>query len=40
VSTGRSAEDTEASMREAIEQHIEALGADGQPVPQPSARAA
>lgn len=36
VSTGRTLEETEANMLEAIEFHIDGLKADGEPVPAPS----
>lgn len=35
VSTGRTREDIEANMREAIEFHIEGLQLEGYPVPEP-----
>ena len=37
VATGSSPEETVASMRIAIEMHVEGLREDGQPIPQPSA---
>ena len=40
VSTGRTREDVERNMREAIEFHVEGLREDGQPVPKPSTSAA
>ena len=40
VSTGRTREDVERSMREAIEFHLEGLREDGQTVPKPSSSAA
>jgi predicted RNase H-like HicB family nuclease len=38
VATGATIEETEKSIREAIEFHVEGLRADGQPVPEPSSR--
>ena len=38
VSAGDTAEETEASMREAIESHIELMREDGMPVPLPQTR--
>ncbi|HYD51231.1 MAG TPA: type II toxin-antitoxin system HicB family antitoxin [Gemmatimonadaceae bacterium] len=40
VSTGRSREDVERSMRDAIELHLDGLREDGQPIPKPSTSAA
>ena len=40
VSTGRTREDVEQRMREAIEFHLEGLRAEGQPIPPPSTTAA
>ena len=37
VATGRSREETEREMREAISFHLEGLKAEGEPVPQPQA---
>jgi predicted RNase H-like HicB family nuclease len=37
VSTGRTPEETEQNMREAIEFHLEGLQLEGQPIPQPLA---
>ena len=39
VSTGRTREEVEQSIREAIEFHLEGLRADGQPLPKPSSSA-
>lgn len=36
VSTGRTRQEVEANMREAIEFHIEGLRLEGSPVPEPS----
>jgi predicted RNase H-like HicB family nuclease len=38
VATGATIEDTERSIREAIEFHVEGLRADGLPIPEPSSR--
>ena len=38
VATGATIEETERSIREAIELHVEGLRADGLPVPEPSSR--
>ena len=38
VATGATVEETERSIREAIEFHVEGLRADGLPVPEPSSR--
>lgn len=38
VATGATIEETERSIREAIEFHVEGLRADGLPVPEPSSR--
>ncbi len=40
VSTGDTAEEAEANIREAIELHLEGMREDGDPIPQPSSRAA
>lgn len=40
VSTGRTREEVELSMRESIEFHVEGLRDDGQPVPRPTTSAA
>jgi predicted RNase H-like HicB family nuclease len=40
VSTGRTREEVESSMREAIAFHLEGLREDGAPIPKPSASAA
>ena len=40
VSTGQTPEEAEASMKEAIEFHIEGLKAEGLPVPAPCTRSA
>ena len=40
VSTGRTREDVEQRMREAIEFHLEGLRAEGRPIPPPSTTAA
>jgi predicted RNase H-like HicB family nuclease len=40
ISTGRTREDIEANMREAIEFHIEGLRLEGLPVPEPSSESA
>lgn len=40
VSTGRSREEVERSMREAIEFHLVGLREEGQPIPRPSSSAA
>ncbi|MDB4906229.1 MAG: uncharacterized protein JWO05_1013 [Gemmatimonadetes bacterium] len=40
VSTGKSREELESQMREAIELHVDGLREDGQPVPAPSSSAA
>jgi predicted RNase H-like HicB family nuclease len=39
VSTGRTREEVERNIREAIEFHLEGLRADGQPLPKPSSSA-
>ena len=38
VATGATVEETEHSIREAIEIHVEGLRADGLPIPEPSSR--
>jgi predicted RNase H-like HicB family nuclease len=38
VATGRSVEEAEAQIREAIEFHIEGLREDGAPIPEPASR--
>lgn len=38
VATGATVEETERSIREAIEFHVEGLRADGLPIPEPSSR--
>jgi len=38
VATGATVEETERSIREAIEIHVEGLRADGLPIPEPSSR--
>ena len=38
VATGATIEETERSIREAIEIHVEGLRADGLPIPEPSSR--
>jgi len=40
VTTGRTRDEVEANMREAIEFHIEGLQIEGLPVPEPSAESA
>jgi predicted RNase H-like HicB family nuclease len=40
VTTGRTREEVESSMREAIAFHLETLREDGVPIPEPSASAA
>ena len=40
VAAGKTREETERLIREAIELHIEALREDGEPVPQPCTEAA
>ncbi|HEU0014750.1 MAG TPA: type II toxin-antitoxin system HicB family antitoxin [Longimicrobium sp.] len=40
VSTGRTREEIEANMREAIEFHVEGLQLEGLPVPEPSSESA
>lgn len=40
VATGRTREDVEREMRDAIAFHLDGLREDGQPVPRPSASAA
>ena len=40
VSTGRTEEETEANMKEAIEFHVDGLKQEGLPVPGPSAKSA
>lgn len=40
ISTGLTREEVEASMREAIEFHLDGLRQDGVPIPMPSASAA
>ena len=40
VSTGRTEEETEANMKEAIEFHVDGLKQEGLPVPQSSTKAA
>jgi predicted RNase H-like HicB family nuclease len=40
VSAGRTREEVEATMREAIEFHLDGLRQDGVPIPMPSASAA
>jgi predicted RNase H-like HicB family nuclease len=39
VSTGRTREEVERNIREAIEFHLEGLRAEGQPLPKPSSSA-
>jgi predicted RNase H-like HicB family nuclease len=36
ITTGRSLEETEANMREAITGHLAAMEADGDPIPEPT----
>ena len=38
VATGATVEETERSIREAIEIHVEGLRANGLPIPEPSSR--
>ena len=38
VATGATIEETDRSIREAIEIHVEGLRADGLPIPEPSSR--
>lgn len=38
IATGATVEETERSIREAIEFHVEGLRADGIPIPEPSSR--
>jgi predicted RNase H-like HicB family nuclease len=38
VATGATVEETEKSIREAIEFHLEGIREDGQPIPEPSSR--
>jgi predicted RNase H-like HicB family nuclease len=38
VATGATVEDVEASIREAIELHLEGMRQDGNPIPPPSSR--
>lgn len=38
VATGRTSEETEAAIREAIEFHLDGMREDGAPVPPPSSR--
>jgi predicted RNase H-like HicB family nuclease len=38
VATGSSVEETERSIREAIEFHLDGLRADGLPIPQPTSQ--
>ena len=40
VSTGKTAEETLANMREAIELHLEGMREDGDPIPVPTTTAA
>lgn len=40
VSTGRSREEVERAMRDAIAFHLDGLREDGQPIPKPSSSAA
>ena len=40
ISTGRTREEIEANMREAIEFHIDGLRTEGLPVPEPSSESA
>lgn len=40
VSTGRTRDEVETAMREAIEFHLDGLREDGAPIPKPSASAA
>ena len=40
VSTGRTEEETETNMKEAIEFHVDGLKQEGLPVPQPSTKSA
>lgn len=40
ISTGRTRDEVEANMREAIELHIEGLRVEGLPVPEPSSESA
>jgi len=39
ITTGKTLEETERNIREAIELYIETLRDDGQPIPEPSTRA-
>ena len=38
IATGATVEETEASIRDAIELHLEGMRQDGTPIPQPSSR--
>lgn len=38
VATGQTVEETERSIQEAIEFHLEGMRADGLPIPEPSSR--
>lgn len=39
IATGRTREETEREMREAIEFHLDGLRSQGEPIPQPSSSA-
>lgn len=39
ISTGKTIEDTEINIKEAIELYLDTLRDDGQPIPQPSIKA-
>lgn len=39
ISTGKTIEDTEINIKEAIELYVDTLRDDGQPIPQPSIKA-
>jgi predicted RNase H-like HicB family nuclease len=39
IATGKTLEEIESNMREAIEFHIEGMIEDGDPIPEPSSRA-
>jgi predicted RNase H-like HicB family nuclease len=40
VSTGKTQEETEKNMKEAIDFHLEGLKLEGEPIPRPSAKSA
>ncbi|HZP81836.1 MAG TPA: type II toxin-antitoxin system HicB family antitoxin [Chthonomonadaceae bacterium] len=40
ISTGKTFEEVQRNIKEAIELHIEGMKADGEPIPEPTTRAA